>query len=215
MRVRWIGLALVLVAVGGALGYGLAVLRSDEPAMGAHARPVPAQSPSVPVLPTPPFAEDVDYPTLETGLDYTKRLIGSPPYFQWSYSAPTGWLMTIEGRDELRWRPPNETVSGGFSMRVKLVDENRTPEQMVAQKKDAFLSLYDDVVVLDEDADSIYFSYRDPEAQTQRFNRFFWKAGPGTTEANFEMSVVGRKADVPGLTELFERVAGSVEKVTP
>jgi hypothetical protein len=215
VRVRWIGLTLALVLVGGAVGYGVGVLRHEDPALAARARPVPAQSPSVPVLPTPPFASDIDYPVLETGLDYTERLLGSPPYFQWSYDVPAGWVMTTEDRDEVRWRPPNETVAGGFSMRVKLVNENRTTEQMVEQKKAAFLALYDDVVVLDEDGDSIYFSYREPEAQTQRFNMFFWTTRPNSSEATFEMSVVGRRIDVPGLTELFEHVAGSVEKVAP
>ena len=211
MRVRWIGLTLALVLVGGAIGYGVGVLRHEDPAQASRARPVPAQSPSIPVVPTPPFAPDIDYPRLETGLDYTERLVGSPPYFQWSYDSPTGWVMTTEDRDELRWRPPNETVAGGFSMRVKLVNENRTTEQMVEQKREAFLATYDDVVVIEEDEDSIYFSYRDPEAQTQRFNRFFWTTRPGSTEATFEMSVVGRKIDVPGLTELFEHVADSIE----
>ncbi|GAB6984256.1 hypothetical protein JCM10369A_07800 [Nocardioides pyridinolyticus] len=210
---RWIGLALALVLVGGATGYGVGLLRHEDPAQATRARPVPAQSPSIPVLPTPPFAPDIDYPMLRTGLDYTRRLFGSPPYFQWSYDAPAGWVMTIVDRDELRWRPPDEPVVGGFSMRVKLVNENRTTEEMVEQKKAAFLLAYDDVVVLEEDEDSISFSYRDPEARTQRFNRFFWTTRPGSTEATFEMSVVGRKVDVPGLTDLFEHVAASIRKV--
>lgn len=213
MRVRWIGLTLALVLVGGAIGYGVGLLRHEEPVVGAKARPVPAQSPSVPVLPTPPYAPDIDYPMLETGLSYTQRLLGSPPYFQWSYDAPAGWVMTTEDRDEVRWRPPNETVSGGFSMRVKLVNENRTTEQMVEQKEAAFLLAYEDVVVLDEDEDSIFFSYREPEANTQRFNMFSWTTRPDSEEATFEMSVVGREIDLPGLTELFEHVAASIEKV--
>lgn len=213
MRVRWIGLALALVLAGGAAGYGVGLLRSQEATAFSDAHPVPAQDPSVPVLPTPPFAEDVDYPTLEPGLTYSTRLIGSPPYFQWSYDAPAGWVMTTEDRDELRWRPPNETVSGGFSMRVKLVNENRTTVQMVEQKKVAVMALYEDVVVIDEDEDSLFFSYREPEADTQRFNMFYWRARPGSTEATFEMSVVGRKVDVPGLTDLFDHVAASIRKL--
>lgn len=213
MRVRWIGLALALALVGGATGYAVGVLRHEEPAHAARARPVPAQSPSVPVIPPAPFAPDLDYPVLRTGLEYATRMLGSPPYFQWSYEAPAGWVMTTEDRDEVRWRPPNETVAGGFSMRVKLVNENRTTEQMVEQKKEAFLLTYADVVVIEEDEASIFFSYRDPEANTQRFNMFFWTTRPGSDEATFEMSVVGRKRDVPGLTELFDRVASSIRKV--
>jgi hypothetical protein len=212
VRVRWIGLALALVLVGGAVGYAVGVLRADGPTTSAHAEPVPAAGPSIPVLPTPPFAEDIDYPVLQPGLTYAPRRLGSPPYYQWAYEAPAGWVMTTEDNDEVRWRPPNETVAGGFSLRVKLVNENRTTAQMVEQKRDAFLALYEDVVVIDEDEDSIYFSYREPEENTQRFNMFVWRARPGSTEATFEMSVVGRKVDVPGLTDLFEHVAASIEK---
>lgn len=213
MRVRWIGLTLVLVLAAGAVGYGIGLLRQDEPVQFAQARPVAAESPSFPVIPPPPFAPDVDYPVLETGLDYVPRLLGSPPDFQWTYDAPVGWVMTTEDENEVRWRPPNETVAGGFSMRVKKVNENKTTEQMVAQKREDFLALYDDVVVIEEDEDSIFFSYREPEAQTQRFNMFYWRAPPGSIEATFEMSVVGRKVDVPGLTDLFDHVASSIEKV--
>jgi hypothetical protein len=213
VRVRWIGLALVLVLVGGALGYAVGVLRDEEPTTFAGAGPVPARDPSIPVMPTPPFADDVDYPVLETGLDYAPRTLGSAPYYQWTYDAPVGWVMTIEDEDEFRWRPANETVSGGFSLRVKKVNENRTTEQMVEQKRNAFFALYDDVAVIEEDEDSIFFSYREPEAQTQRFNMFYWRAAPGSTEATVEMAVVGRKVDVPGLTDLFEHVAASIRKV--
>ncbi|MGB0101765.1 MAG: hypothetical protein WBP61_15915 [Nocardioides sp.] len=213
MRTRWIGLTLALVLVGGAAGFAVGVLRDDDPTTFAHARPVPARSPSIPVIPTPPYAEDLDYPTLQTGLRYLPRTVGDPPYFQWSYDAPAGWVMTTEDRDEVRWRPPNETVAGGFSLRVKLVNENKPPEQMVAEKRAAFLSLYDDVVVIEEDEQSISFSYREPEANTQRFNMFSWTTRPDSTEATFEVSVVGRERDVPGLTELFDHVIASIEKV--
>jgi hypothetical protein len=213
VRVRWIGLALVLVLVGGAIGYGVAALRHDEPTTFAQAVPVPASGPSIPVLPTPPFSPDIDYPVLQTDLTYEPRKLGSPPYFQWTYDAPAGWVMTTEDRDEVRWRPPNETVSGGFSMRVKLVNENRTTEQMVEQKKAGFLASYEDVVVIERDEDSIFFSYREPDANTQRFNMFFWRARPDSAEATFEMSVVGREVDVPGMTALFDHVAASIEKL--
>ncbi|GAB3200646.1 hypothetical protein GCM10027062_20750 [Nocardioides hungaricus] len=212
---RWIGLALALALVGGAVGYVVGLLRDRDPAVVAQARPVPAQSPSIPVLPTPPFSPDVGYPVLETGLDYVERTLGSPPYFQWTYDAPAGWVMTTEDRDEVRWRPTNETIAGGFSMRVKLVNENKTTEQMVAQKRDIVLGIYEDVVILDEGEDSLSFSYREPTANTQRFNMFYWRARPGSTEATFEMSVVGRKADLPGLADLYDNVIASIQKVTP
>ena len=167
------------------------------------------------MLPTPPFAADIGYPALEPGLHYATRRIGSPPYFLWTYDAPAGWVMTTQDRDELRWRPPTEPEIGGYSLRVKLVNENKTTQQMVEQKRVAVLAAYDDVEVLGEDEDSLYFSYRETDSNTQRFNRFHWFTAPGSSEASFEMSVVGRRADIPGLTDLYEDVVASVQKAPP
>ena len=46
----------------------------------------------------------------------------------------------------------------------------------------------------------------------QRFNYFRWFSLPGEDEARFEMSVVGRQVDVPGLQALFDTVGASVDE---
>lgn len=213
MRVRWIGLTLACVLLGLAAGYGLGVLARTEPTTFAAPRPVPAQSPSIPVLPTPPFDEDIDYPALQPGLEFVTRQIGDLPYFLWKYDSPRGWVMTTQDRDEVRWRPADEPETGGFSLRVKLVNENKTPQQMVEQKHNAIVSSYDDVVILREGGSVLSFSYREPVDQTKRFNTFRWFSAPGNSEAAFEMSVVGRERDLPGLEDMLEQVTRSVRKV--
>ncbi len=213
MRVRWIGLTLALVLVGAAGGYGLGSLDHREPAAIARAEPVPAQSPSIPVDPPPTFAPDVVYPALPVDLRYQTRRIGDPPFFQWVYDAPRGWVRTTTDQpDEYRWRPADEPTEGGYSLRVKLVTQRLTPQQMVDQKVAAMESGYEDVEVVDQDGDELYFTYRDG-LDHQRHNMFRWFTAPGQPNASFEMSVVGRGIDVPGLEALMEHVAVSVRKL--
>lgn len=213
MRVRWIGLTLALVLVGVAAGYGLGAVLRAEPTTFASASPVPASEPSIPVLPTAPFAEDIPYPALQPGLTYEPHLIGGP-VFQWAYDVPEGWTMERIDFAEVRWRPADEPLVGGFSVRVKIINAHQAPAEMVAQKRAAVLATYDDVEVTAEADDLLSFSYRDPGTDRQRFNTFQWFTEPGSTEASFEMSVVGRATDVPGLEDLLRHVAGSVHRVT-
>ena len=214
MRVRWAAVALALVLAGVGAGYGVGLLLRSDPVTLARARPVPAVSPSIPVMPTAPFAPDIDYPALEPGLEYKAHRIGDPPY-QWAYDAPRGWVpTTTDTADELRWRPDGEPTVGGYSLRVKLVSEHKTPAAMVAQKLDAVRGIYDDVEVLNQTSDELWFSYREPDENTQRFDLFKWFTPPDRPDAVFEMSVAGRAVDEPGMEDLLERVAASVHQVS-
>ncbi len=212
MSWRGWGALLVLAAIGAAGGYLVADLREPATTKAAQAAPVPAESPSIPVDPEEPFAEDITYPPLEVGLDYRSHTIGDPP-FQWAYDAPKGWNTTQEGLDEIRWRPTDEPEIGGFSLRVKLSTEHKSKADMVTQKLTAMQAGYEDVVIVGQTQELLSFSYRDPTRNVQRFNTFRWFSIPGEDEARFEMSVVGREVDVPGLQDLFDRVGASIEKV--
>ena len=215
MRVRWVGLLGALALLGAAGGYGLGTLDNDEPATIPHPVPVAAQSPSVPIDPPPTFAPDVDYPPLGTDLDYRAHKIGTPPLFQWSYEAPRGWVRTTtDTQDEYRWRPLGEPTEGGYSLRVKLVNQRWTPSQFVQDKIAAMQAGYEDVDIVSQDSDELYFTYRDGNDR-QRHNMFRWFTAPGQEQATFEMSVVGRGVDVAGLEALMEHVAVSLRKLPP
>ena len=215
MRARWIGLTLALALAGAAGGYGLATLDEHEPGVIARAEPVPAESPSIPVDPPQTFAPDIDYPPLARDLTYRTHRLGDPPCFEWKYDAPAGWVRsTTDQPQEYRWRPPDEPSLGGFSLRVKIVTQRLTPQQMVDQKIAAMESTYEDVEVIESDEDEVYFTYRDG-LDHQRHNLFRWVAAPGQTAASFEMSVAGRAVDIMGLKALIEHVAVTVTKVPP
>ena len=213
MRVRWIGLTLALVLVGGATGYAVGTLRRDDPTSFAAAAPVPAQDPSIPVLPARPYAPDIAYPPLAADLTYRAHGIGGPTY-RWHYDVPTGWTPEeVSPLYEVRWRPADEPTVGGFSLRVKLVNEHRTTAEMVAEKASAVAALYDDVHVLAHTDDLLSFRYREPDTNRLRFNTFTWFTPPGASTAEFEMSVVGRRVDRPGLARLRDHVSASIERV--
>lgn len=212
MGVRGLGAVLALALVGAAGGFAVGNVLRAEPTAVAEATPVPASSPSLPVDPERPFAPDIDYPPLQPGLTYKRHTLGASP-FEWAYSAPTDWAPYQEDTEEIRWRPPDEPVVGGFSMRVKRTTEHKSKSDMVAQKLAAMLAGYDDVEVLGRTDDLLSFSYRDATRNTRRFNTFRWFSVPGETEARFEMSVVGREVDRAGLADLLEQVSRSVAKV--
>lgn len=215
MTGRGLGAVLVLALIGVAGGYAAARELAPAPAAVAVAAPVPASSPSIPVDPERPYAADIDYPPLRPSLPYRRHVLGQPGYQQWTYRTPRGWTPTIENGDpnELRWRPADEPTIGGYSLRVKLVFEHKTTQQMVAQKLAAMQSGYQDVEILGQTEDTLSFAYRDPTRDTQRFNTFRWFSLPGSDEALFEMSVVGREVDRDGLDDLLEQVSRGVAVV--
>lgn len=212
MWVRWTGLSLALALVGGAAGFGLGVVSRTSPTSLAVAEPVPAASPSIPVEAAPPYDDDIDYQPLGRGLGYRADRLGDPP-FTWRYDVPRGWRAEEIGFVEVRWRPADEPLTGGFSLRVKIVNEHKTDAEMVAQKRAAVLRIYDDVEILGETDDILSFRYREPETNRLRFNSFRWFTPAGGSTTEFEMSVVGRQADVDGLDDLFDHVAASVRRV--
>jgi len=212
MGMRALGAAVVLALLGVAGGFAAAHLLREGPLTMAEAAPVPASSPSIPVDPVRDFAPDIGYPPLLPSLSYRRHTLGDVP-FEWVYAAPKGWVSTEEALDEIRWRPADEPTVGGFSLRVKLSNEHKSKEAMVAQKLAAMQAGYEDVEILGQTQDLLSFSYRDPTTDRKRYNTFRWFGIAGETEAKFEMSVVGREVDRAGLEDLMEQVSQSISKI--
>jgi hypothetical protein len=211
---RWgVLLALGILALGG--GFLLARETSTGETRVAVAAPVPSK-PRLPIDPTKPPAEDIDYPRLQPGLAYQPETLGRSP-FLWDYEAPKDWSVVTapdEGlaQDEYRWRPADEPVSGGFSLRVKLVNAHETPATMVAAKRavfDADAKDYPDFTVLSQTDDTLSFTWRVPSSNILRYNTFRWIAPPDDDEAQVEMSVAGRERDQAGLADMLDRVSAS------
>lgn len=222
MRGRVLGLLLLAAVVGVGGGLGVGFLRQPQPASGGTATPIAAVSPSVPVDPVPTiarYAPDIDYPTMPTAFDFGRITMRSTQA-TWVVPVPRGWLgytvdtdQTVPRKqwaryDELRFRPPGEPTEGGYSLRVKLVNNRITPDAQVALRR-TLLGDLDEVHYLDSNLDALKFTYRDGNNRL-RYNYWRWFVVPGSSSATLEMSVVGRQADTPGLDALFSAFAGAV-----
>lgn len=211
MNRRVIGLFLVPLLLGAGVGWAWAAATEDEgPARFSGAGPVAAESPSVPVEPERPYAEDVDMPTLPVDLGYVRETIGQSP-FEYAFRRPKGWAPVDRGSGERAFLPPGR-MEGGYGMRVKIVNARLTPEDMVEQKLAGLEATEDDVEVVGRSTDYLAVTYRSSENRL-RYNTFRWFTDPGGTAATFETSVYGRERDVEGLGDLLDKVSASVERL--
>jgi hypothetical protein len=214
MNRRVIGLFLVLLFLGAGAGYAWSAANEDDEGVTrfSEAGPLPAESPSVPVEPERPYAADIDMATLQTDLDYARETIGDAP-FQYSFRRPKDWTSSDPQAGERSFSPPDRLEEGGYGMRVKIVNARMTPAEMVEQKLTALEATEEDVEVIGRSIDTLAVTYRSGENRL-RYNTFRWFNEPGVGFATFETSVYGRQRDVEGLTDLLDKVAASVERVT-
>lgn len=169
-------------------------------------------------------AEDITFPALglPEGTDYDTHVVKSGAQ-AWSYPVPVGWTaykVAADGGDagripaarvdkvgQLRWRPADEPLVGGYSLRVEVVPPTVTVAEMVATKvRD--LEGSPDLVAVDvyeQTDDTIYFTYRDGNNRF-RYNFFRW-VPDADGKASLEISVTGREADKDGLRELLDAVS--------
>ncbi len=213
MARRALGIAILLGVLAFAGAYALAQLTRDAPVLTGVAAPVPAASPSVPVPVPVPYAEDVDVPPLPTGLTYDQRQLGAGP-FAWVYAGPQGWPAIVVGIGEATLAPVG-SPAGGYGMRVKLVNANLTPAQMVEEKLVALQAGYEDVTVVGRSEDTLAVTFRALPANWLRYNTFRWFTPDDSDLAAFETSVNGRERDHRGLTDLLDQISASAQRVPP
>jgi hypothetical protein len=234
---------LVVALLCGVLGIGLGVVvayaAQPRTSTSGDARPVSAVSPSVPIdEPTPVhYHRDISYPTLRPGLALSEQHVIRNDLAVWHYHVPLGWQPSwvcstgcppgvvpdqpmpegrINGADEVRFRPAGEPLIGGYSLRVRVLDNSlNNLEQMVATKLVGFRQGVKDFHTIHKTPSAVYFDYRDPTTDYHRFNFFQWFSVPGQSNATLEMSVSGRERDVPGLRALFNRFADNVSGSLP
>jgi hypothetical protein len=210
MRVRWIGLALVLALVGAAAGYGLGHLRQDEPTAFALAAPVPAQSPRYPVIPTV-VRPDPDFPGLQPGLRLHLVTVGVPP-FGFELPIPRGWVRTNPASGEWHWHSPPELVKNTYFIRVKLLGNLFQPVATSLEARVTALENAGDVADLHVEsrtADTLVVDYVSAGYRRVSMERFV-ADDSGTTYAS--IGLLGREADRAGMAALFPRItAGATQ----
>ena len=238
MSRRGLLVALLCGVLGLGLGMIAAYAAQPSASTGGTANPVSAVSPSVPIdapPPPPKTAEDIHYQPLspDLSLPLPDRTIGND-LATWTYHVPAGWVpyavCTVLGEcpppmqpndrvtpeqaarlSEVRFRPADEPIEGGYSLRVKVLNNTQgfNPYVMVGTKISQFREAYDHFKKLKRTPSAVYFTYVDGNDHL-RYNYFQWFAAPGAGTATLEMSVAGRKQDVEGLKALFDRFADNV-----
>lgn len=226
MRARTVGVIIALLLVAGVAGAALAYGLAPEPTDTGAAAPVPGDPafPTTPVKTVAPYDPDIGYPTLTTPSRFTRHVIRGLQ--DWEFVSPAGWQAFAVGlggveqlvddigdAGEVRFRPPDEPVEGGYALRVKAVDDHLPPSGMVTTKIRA-LETITDFTLLESTDDAVYFTYR-TASNRLRYNYFRWFAAPGSDEATLEMSVVGRQQDAAGLSGLFAAFADRLRPCTP
>jgi hypothetical protein len=214
MRVRWIGLALTLVLVGAAAGYGIGLLRREEPITFTGVEPLPASSPSIPVIPVEVVPDPTILPPLSPGIPLVPQTIGEAP-FDLVVPAPAGWVRTNPASGEWRWYPPpgpDETVNTYF-LRVRLIGNGYRTVAAARDGRIADLQSAVDVHDFDlEDTTPNGFvaNYVLLEHRRVTMDAFF--KPPDTQYAEAWIGVIGRDSDRAGLADLRQRIAAGVHR---
>jgi hypothetical protein len=224
------------LAGGAAVAYAVGPHATD---LKSAASPVPATSPSVPIQVRRPksYAPDISYPALQPGLAVPDVHAIANDRASWTYHVPFGWTAygvctaqpckiptdsvvppkQIDQQAQVRFRPAGEPVDGGYSLRVRIMDNaDLNPAQMVATKVVGFRQEFSkhNFSVLQRTPSAVYFTFAD-SGNHLRYNFFQWFAVPDHPNATLEMSVSGRAADQDGLEALFTRFADNLTGTQP
>lgn len=200
-----------LAVVGTVIGYLAGLWSHDEPNESGKATPLVASSPSAPINLPVDFKPDNDYPTLGVDLEYVDATLGSGN-FQVTLPVPTGWTESESALVEKTWSPPGDSRFT-YRLRVELVgSEHASIEAMVTKREKELASAtgIDDFKVISRSADSLSHTYVKDKHLRLEMRR--WVAPFGSSEAEVEISVVGRMKDRDGLDRLLDRVTDGIAK---
>ena len=200
-------LALVL-ALGVVSGYGASWALGQKVTAEGGAAPVAATSPSLPVDPKPDLLRDPGFPALEPGIELVRQHVGTGD-FGLSLEVPDGWRFTTNSLTEWQWRPP-DFQTFGYYMRVEQVISNRRSIDWTLDRRiDELIEDEQSVDILSQTGGSLHYTY--VTSNHLRHGFLTWLDLSGSDNAQVEIAVTGRAADVPGMSELISRVADSME----
>ncbi len=197
----------LLLALGVCGGFGASWSLGEQPSGEGAAAPVSAASPSLPIDPVPDLLPDPDFAPLAPGIELTRQRVGIGG-FGLSLLRPAGWRFSPNSLTEWQWRPP-DFQSFGFYMRVEQVISNRRSIDWTLDRRiDELVEDEAAVEVRSRTANSLHYTYI--TSNHLRHGFLTWLDLTGSDNAQVEIAVTGRAADVPGMSELIARVAESM-----
>jgi len=213
MRVRWVGLALALglvalALVAGAVGYRLGTDRIVVPSTFA-ADPVPASSPSYPVIPAVVVADN-PAPALAPDLRVRRQAVGTPP-FQVRLPIPRGWVRSDSNVGEWKWYPSWRLSTNAYFVRVRQVGNNYRSIDSAVRNRIADLDSAADVSDLEVERQPDRFAASYVSAKHRRFSYEGYLSRSGSGFADVYIAVIGREVDRPGLEALFDRLMSQAD----
>ncbi len=214
MGARGLGLLLLLALVGAAAGWAYAE-RSAEPRLSRAApAPLTAADPAVPYTPPEVTKPDADLPPLAEGFATHDEKLGMAGRGGVVLPVPDGWGRTTLRDAEARWLPPGAATGGGYSVRVQVVDLQRSLAQAVAERAAAldFDTRLTDLEVLDQQGDTLRASFILDGWRKLQVTRWVSFDGNGI---DLEISATGRLIDERGLEALVSKIATEVYRQAP
>ena len=197
----------LLLALGVGGGYAASWSLGEQPLGEGAAVPVAAASPSLPVDPVPELLPDPEFAPLEPGIELARQQVGIGD-FGLSLLRPAGWRFSPNSLTEWQWRPP-DFQSFGFYLRVEQVISNRRSIAWTLDRRiDELVEDEAAVKVRSRTANSLHYTYI--TSNHLRHGFLTWLDLTGSDNAQVEIAVTGRTADVSGMSELIGRVAESM-----
>ncbi|HEY5887017.1 MAG TPA: hypothetical protein VIT24_04775 [Acidimicrobiales bacterium] len=208
---KWRGpVALVaLLAIGAGGGYAASAQSRDGSIGSGVPAPVPAEAPEMPVeAPQPPVPDPTD-PPLEPDIAMAPQKVGTGK-FEITFPAPVGWSTNANASNEWKWKKPG-TSNNTYVMRIEQINsQDITIEDAINIRIERLRAEQDDVVIVDRGAETLEYTYRSNEGNA-RHSFMRWLDLDASGQADVEIVVHGREADVPGTRDLIRRVAEGME----
>ena len=199
--------ALLAIGVGG--GYAASAQSRDGSIGSGVPTPVPAEAPEMPVeAPQPPVPDPTD-PPLDPGIAMAPQKVGTGK-FEITFPAPVGWSTNANASNEWKWKKPG-TSNNTYVMRIEQINsQDITIEDAINIRIERLRAEQDDVVIVDRGAETLEYTYRSNEGNA-RHSFMRWLDLDASGQADVEIVVHGREADVPGTRDLIRRVAEGME----
>ncbi len=215
---RVLGVAVVLLCAGVAGGYAVADRNQQEPVSSDTLEPVPAVSPSVPVVPLPTYVPDPDDPPLSTSVFDTEtiKLRVDPDGPGVKLDVPAGWRShRVETTNQWNFVDPQHQ-NATYLLRINIVSSLNV--SVKAAMDGRIVALEDaqangglsDFTVTDQTADTFEATYVD--GGRLRFTTERWVSFNGST-AYASVAVTGREIDQAGMGVLLGRTFSSLREL--
>ena len=201
----------VLLALGTGTGYAASGQTRDSTIGAGVPSPVPAQRPEIPVEAPEPFETDPDDPPLQPEIAMAETTRGTGK-FEIRFLAPAGWSTNTNASNEWKWKQPG-TSNNTYVMRIEQINsQDITIEDAIDIRIERLRDEQQDVSVEDRGRDSLEYTYRSNEGNA-RHSFMRWLDLDASGQADVEIVVHGREVDVPGTSDLIQRVGDSMRGV--